>query len=175
MADTEETQQDEERPQQEGEEPDLQSSAQEAQERHESAQKKMNELEEADEVPTNLEDWPDDEAKYVTFGGPEGDHSYEDGPEKKLGPSSLERHGDGSISIEGDEVDDPDEHKADPVPGGPTDPNVPEMRGERKKREKIKEMYGEDELPDALREKASGSDEDSDSDEQDGSGSRNDD
>lgn len=145
MAEAEESQQDEERA-------EPQSNAQEAQERHESAQQKMKELEESDDVPTNLEDWPDDEAKYVTFGGPEGDHSYEDGPESKLGPSSLERHGDGSVSIEGEKVDNPDEHKADPVPGGPTDPDAPELRGEKKKREKIKEMYGEDELPDAMRE-----------------------
>jgi hypothetical protein len=110
--------------------------AKEAQDRHEQAQEKMKELEEQDEPPTDLSEWPDDEAKYVTYGGSEGDHSYDEGPEKKLGPSSLERHEDGSITIEGEEVDDPDEHKAEPIPGGPTDPNSPELAGEKKKKEK---------------------------------------
>jgi hypothetical protein len=111
----------------------------------ERAQQKMKELEERDEPPTNLEDWPDDEAKYVTYGGPEGDHSYEEGPEKKLGPSSLERRPDGSVLIDGKEVDDPDQYRADPVPGGPTDPDSPMLHGERKKREKL-EALGQ--LPD---------------------------
>lgn len=139
---------------------DEKSSVEEAQDSHKQAQEKMKELEESDEVPTNLEDWPDDDAKYVTFGGTEGDHSYEDGPESKLGPSSLERHADGSVSIEGEKVDNPDDYKADPVPGGPTDPDAPVLRGEQKKRDKMKEMYGEDELPDALQNKGeTGSDE----------------
>ena len=132
---------------------DDRSSAEQAQDSHEKAQDKMKKLEEADEVPTNLEDWPDDDAKYVTFGGTEGDHSYEDGPESKLGPSSLERHGDGSVSIEGEKVDNPEDYKAEPVPGGPTDPDAPVMRGEQKKRDKMEEMYGEDALPDALQHK----------------------
>src|SRR5919108_5130165 len=88
-----------------------QKKAEEAQEKHKRAQQRMKELEEQDELPSDLEEWPSDEAKYVTFGGAEGDHSYEEGPEKKLGPSELERHEDGSVSIEGEKVDDPDEYK----------------------------------------------------------------
>jgi hypothetical protein len=85
------------------------------------AKRKMAELEEADEPPKDLEDWPSDEAKYETFGGPEGGHSYDEGPERKLGPSSVRHHEDGSVSIDGEKVDNPDEYKGEPVPGGPTD------------------------------------------------------
>ena len=102
--------------------------AQEALERHEEAKETIKQLE--DDPPKKLEDWPDDEAKYLTFGGGEGDHGYDEGPERKLGPSSLERREDGSIAIEGEEVDDPDEYKGEPIPGGPTDPNAPNVAGE---------------------------------------------
>jgi hypothetical protein len=104
--------------------------AQEALERHEAAKEKIKKLE--DDPPKDLKDWPDDESKYLTFGGAEGDHGYEEGPEKKLGPSSLERRDDGSISIEGEEVDNPDDYKGEPIPGGPTDPNAPDLSGEDK-------------------------------------------
>jgi hypothetical protein len=82
----------------------------------------MEKLEE--DPPKDLKEWPDDENKYQTFGGPEGDHGYEEGPESKLGPSGVRHHEDGSVSIDGEEVDDPDEYKGDPIPGGPTDPNA---------------------------------------------------
>ena len=77
------------------------------------AKEKVAKLEEKDEPPSDLKDWPDDEAKYITYGGGEGDHGYDEGPEKKLGPSSLERFEDGSVTIEGEKVDNPDEYKAD--------------------------------------------------------------
>jgi len=99
----------------------------------EKAQKEEEEREEAKETvkklekegaPDNLEDWPSDKAKYETFGGPEGEHSYHEGPEEEqLGPSSLRHHEDGEVSIAGEEVDDPDEYKSEPIPGGPTDEN----------------------------------------------------
>ena len=66
---------------------------------------KVKDLEE--DPPKNLEDWPDDHAKYVTFGGREGEHGYEEGPESKLGPSGLRHHEDGSVEIDGEKVDDP--------------------------------------------------------------------
>jgi hypothetical protein len=102
--------------------------AQEALERHEAAKEKVKALE--DDPPKDLKDWPDDEAKYLTFGGAEGDHGYEEGPERKLGPSSLERREDGSIAIEGEEVENPNDYKGEPIPGGPTDPNAPDVSGE---------------------------------------------
>jgi hypothetical protein len=104
--------------------------AQEVKETHERAQETMKELEQ--DPPEKLEDWPTDAAKYTTFGGPEGDHSYEEGPERKLGPSEVRHHEDGSVSVSGEEVDDPDEYKGEPIPGGPTDPNAPGVSGERK-------------------------------------------
>src|SRR4051812_10755698 len=82
----------------------------------------MEKLEE--DPPKDLKEWPDDENKYETFGGPEGDHGYEEGPEAKLGPSGLRHKEGGSVEIDGQEVDDPDEYKGDPIPGGPTDPNA---------------------------------------------------
>lgn len=84
----------------------------------------MEKLEE--DPPEKLEEWPEGKAKYETFGGPEGEHGYHEGPEEKLGPSSLRFYDDGRVEVEGDEVDDADEFKGDPIPGGPTDPDAPQ-------------------------------------------------
>jgi hypothetical protein len=82
--------------------------------------KRMRELEE--NPPEKLEDWPKErELRNKTFGGPEGDHGYDEGPERKLGPSSLVHEHDGSVTIDGEKVDDPERYKGDPIPGGPTD------------------------------------------------------
>ena len=91
----------------------------------EEAKKVMEELEEGD-PPEKLEDWPGGKAKYQTYGGPDsGDGGYEDGATAKLGPSNLRHHEDGSVTIDGEEVDDPDEYKGEPIPGGPSDPDAP--------------------------------------------------
>src|SRR5687768_5032967 len=103
--------------------------AQAAEQEHDEAKETIEKLEE--NPPEKLEDWPDDKAKYETFGGPEGEHSYEEGPEAKLGQSGVRHHEDGSVSIDGEKVDNPDEYKGDPIPGGPTDPNSPELAGEK--------------------------------------------
>jgi hypothetical protein len=93
--------------------------AREQAEEVEKAKAEMAELEEGD-PPENLEDWPSGRAKYLTYGGPEGTAGYDEGATKKLGPSSLEHHEDGRVTIEGEEVDNPEEYKADePVPGAP--------------------------------------------------------
>jgi hypothetical protein len=99
---------------------------QEAEER-EKASERVQELE--DDPPTDLSEWPDDKGKYITFGGAEGDHGYEEGPEKNLGPTEVRHHEDGRVTVSGEEVD-PDEYKGDPIPGGPTDPNSPDLAGE---------------------------------------------
>lgn len=100
---------------------DASEKAQKEEEEREEAQEKIRKLED-EGAPDNLEDWPSDKAKYETFGGPEGEHSYHEGPEEEhLGPSSLRHHEDGSVSIAGEEVDDPDDFKSEPIPGGPTD------------------------------------------------------
>ena len=85
---------------------------------HDERKQKIHELEE--NPPEKLEDWPDDDAKYETFGGPEGEHSYDEGPEAQLGPPDVRHHEDGKVTVEGEEVD-PEEFKGDPIPGGPTD------------------------------------------------------
>ena len=77
----------------------------------EQAEERMRDIEK--DPPKDLEDWPDDEAKYVTFGGGEGDHGYEEGPESKLGPSGMRRFEDGSITIDNEPVDDPEQYKSD--------------------------------------------------------------
>src|ERR671916_33819 len=94
----------------------------------EEAREEVERLEE--DPPGKLEDWPDGKAKYETFGGPEGEHSYDEGPEKNLGPDSVRHHEDGSVTVSGDEADNPDEYKSDPIPGGPTDPNAAHVPGE---------------------------------------------
>jgi hypothetical protein len=107
--------------------------AQEKERESEEARERMKEIEE--NPPEDLEDWPDDAAKYETFGGPEGEHSYEEGPETKLGPSSLRHTEEGGVTIEGEEVDDPDKYKGPPIPGGPTDPEAPQDLTTQKIRE----------------------------------------
>jgi hypothetical protein len=101
------------------------SKAQQEEEEVEEAKKVMEELEEGD-PPENLEDWPGGKAKYQTYGGPDsGEGGYEDGATAKLGPSNLRHHEDGSVTIDGEEVDDPEEYKGEPIPGGPSDPDAP--------------------------------------------------
>ena len=117
------------------EEKDEATKAQEKEEEREHAREKIEELEEGD-PPKDLEDWPDDAAKYETFGGPEGDHGYHEGPEEeKLGPSSLRHTEDGGVKVAGEKVDDPDQYKGDPIPGGPTDPDAPQDLTSKKIRE----------------------------------------
>ena len=86
----------------------------------EEAKEEMHRLEEGD-PPEKLEDWPDGRAKYLTYGGPEGTSGYDEGPTSKLGPADLSYQADGSVEIAGEKVDDPDEFKREPIPGGPTD------------------------------------------------------
>ena len=94
-----------------------------------AAEEKVAALE--DDPPKNLEDWPDDQAKYKTFGGPDGETGYDEGPTANLGSSNVRHHEDGSVTVDGEKVDDPEEYKADPFPGGPTDPNTPKISGEQ--------------------------------------------
>ena len=115
------------------------------------AREKVESLE--DDPPKDLKDWPDDEAKYKTFGGPEGETSYEEGPTSDLGPSGVRHHDDGSVSVDGEKVDNPDDYKGEPIPGGPSDPDAPPDPA----------MIGQDE--DDEKDAASDSDSDSSDDE----------
>jgi len=109
---------------------DAHQKAQEAEEKHERARKTMEEIEQ--NPPDKLEDWPDDEAKYETFGGSEDQSGYDEHHEEALGEHSVRHHDDGKVEVKGEEVDNPDEYKGDPIPGGPTDPEAPAMPGEEK-------------------------------------------
>ena len=122
-------------------EDDAAAKAQAAEEEQDEAKKEMEQLEE--NPPEKLEDWPDGKAKYETMGGPEGTHTYEEGPEKNLGPSGVRHHEDGSVTVDGEEVDNPDEYKGEPIPGGPTDPNSPEVAGEDKEKSESSEEKSE--------------------------------
>jgi hypothetical protein len=90
------------------------------QEQWDKAHEKVAALE--DDPPKDLEEWPDDQAKYVTFGGGEGDHGYDEGPEKNLGPSSVKRHEDGSVEVDGELVDNPEDHKMESIRGNSDHP-----------------------------------------------------
>ena len=107
-----------------GDDNSAQESAQREEEEVEEAKQVMSELEEGD-PPKDLADWPGGKAKYLTYGGPDGGESYDDGATGKLGPSSLRHHEGGGVSIDGEEVDDPEEYKGEPIPGGPSDPDAP--------------------------------------------------
>src|SRR3954447_15992298 len=123
-----ETQQQEQK-QGNGDQSDAHQKAQEAAERHEKAKATMEEIEK--NPPEKLEDWPDDEAKYQTFGGSEdGESTYDEKHEEALGAHSVRHHDDGSVEVQGEEVDNPDEFKGEPIPGGPTDPDAPSISGE---------------------------------------------
>ena len=86
--------------------------------------KQMKEVEE--NPPDKLEDWPDGPAKYRTIGGGDANEEWEDGPTQHLGPSDVRYYEDGSVTVKGEEVDNPDDFKGDPIPGGPTDPEAPD-------------------------------------------------
>ena len=96
-------------------------------EEDEEAKQEIKDLEE-EGPPEKLEDWPTGKAKYETFGGPEGEHPYHEGPEQQLGPADTRHREDGAVEVEGEEVEDSDELKGDPIPGGPTDPDTPNLR-----------------------------------------------
>src|SRR5215210_7550863 len=103
---------------------DAATKAQSEEEEVEEAKKVMEEIEEGD-PPEKLEDWPGGKAKYQTYGGPDSEGGYEDGATSKLGPSNLRHHDDGSVTIDGEAVDNSAEYKGDPIHGGPSDPDAP--------------------------------------------------
>jgi hypothetical protein len=94
--------------------------ARDEQQEVEQAKEEMRRLEQ-EGPPDKLEDWPDGKAKYQTFGGPDGESGYEEGPTSELGPTDLRYHEDGTITVGGEQVENPDDYRGDPIPGGPTD------------------------------------------------------
>jgi hypothetical protein len=113
-----------------------------------------------DDPPMDLQEWPDGDAKYKTFGGPDAETGYDDGPTSKLGPADVRHHEDGSVSVGGEKVDNPEDYKGEPIPGGPTDPDSEGLAGDKASPEDASEhtkSKGED--------TGDGSDEDSDDEE----------
>ena len=89
--------------------------AQKKEEESEQAKQEMQELEQGD-LPKDLSDWPSGPAKYETFGL--DDDAYGEGATEKLGPANLARHDDGSVTIDGKAVDNPDDYKGEPIGEG---------------------------------------------------------
>ena len=85
-------------------------------ETHEQAAERMREFEQRDEVPSDLSEWPQGKAKYVTF-GEDSDSAYGEGPTEKLGPAEVTHRDDGSVSVAGEDVDAED-YKGEPIKSG---------------------------------------------------------
>jgi hypothetical protein len=103
----------------------------------EEAKQEVEALE--DDPPKDLEDWPKGKAKYETFGGPEHETSYEEAATSKLGPAEVRHREDGSVEVGGEEVDNPDDYKGEPIPGGPTDPDARGVKDREQKRQELAE------------------------------------
>jgi hypothetical protein len=88
--------------------------AQEKEEETAKAKEEMQKLEEGD-LPDDIDGWPSGPAKYETFGL--DDDAYGDGVTEKLGPANLQRHKDGSVTVDGKKVDNPDDYKGEPIVG----------------------------------------------------------
>jgi hypothetical protein len=110
-----------------------------AEQESDEAKEEVKKLEE-EGPPAKLEDWPEGAAKYETFGGAEGEHGYHEGPEQQLGPSGLRHREGGAVEIEGEEVDDPEKYKGDPIPGGPTDPDTANLRMDKTSPDEVSDV-----------------------------------
>jgi hypothetical protein len=82
----------------------------------------------------------------------------------KLGPPDVRHHEDGSVSIQGEKVDNPEDYKGEPIPGGPTDPDTAGLAGDKADPEDAS-TYDEDEDGKSDEDDDSKSDEDDDSDD----------
>jgi hypothetical protein len=108
-----------------------------------AARQVMDRMAEADEVPSDPRDWPGGKAKFLTFGSGD-DEAYGEGATAMIGPAEVMHHAGGSVSVSGELVDNPEDFKGPPIPGGPTDPNAPEMSGERRRRDKSEDAGDDD-------------------------------
>jgi hypothetical protein len=116
--------------------------SEESTKRHaEEAEKAKEELKAIeDDPPQRLEDWPGGKAKYQTFGGEETDSAYGEGPTGKLGPPDVRHEEDGGVTVKGEPVDNPDDFKGDPIPGGPTDDEAPPDLGSEEGAQEAKDQ-----------------------------------
>ncbi len=96
-----------------------------------------------DGPPDDLADWPRGKAMYLSFGGAEGEEGYEEGPARQMGPSSLRHHADGSVEVQGEMVDNPDDYKADKSVGEEAD-EIGMDKGAKSEGDEGDESSGED-------------------------------
>jgi hypothetical protein len=78
---------------------------------------------EAGDAPTTLAGWPSGPAQYLTYGSE--DNQYGTGVTAKLGPPDVRHYADGSVSIGGRMVDNPDDYKGEPLDSSPSDRDTP--------------------------------------------------
>jgi hypothetical protein len=81
------------------------------------AAEEMRALEAGTDVPRDPRDWPAGRAKYLTFGA-SGDEAYGDGATGMLGPAGVTHNDDGTISVAGKVVDNPEHYRGKPITGG---------------------------------------------------------
>lgn len=87
--------------------------ARKEQDSRDQAREEMKEFEQRDELPTDLHEWPSGKAKYITFDNDE-ESAYGEGLTEKLGPPVV-HHEDGSVSVNGEKVDNPEDYKGEPI------------------------------------------------------------
>jgi hypothetical protein len=109
---------------------------QEAKDEDQTAREEMDRLAEADELPSDLSEWPGGKAKFLTLGGSDDPDAYGEGATAKLGPAEVVHHAGGAVSVGGEQVDNPEDFKGEPIPGGPTDPSSPAIAGETERADK---------------------------------------
>ncbi len=87
--------------------------ARKEQDSRDHAREEMREFEQRDELPSDLSEWPSGKAKYITFDNDE-ESGYGEGLTEKLGPPVV-HHEDGSVSVNGEKVDNPEDYKGEPI------------------------------------------------------------
>ena len=83
---------------------------------YDRAVEEMREFEERDELPSDLSEWPSGKAKYITI-GQDSDAGYGEDVTSKLGPAEVEHHGDGTVTVAGEQAD-ASEYKSEPISSG---------------------------------------------------------
>lgn len=111
-------------------------------EKQKQAKEEMENFQEKDDLPSDLKEWPDGKAKYTTFDSESGE-AYGEGLTEKIGPP-VTYHEDGSVTVDGKKVDNPDDYKGDPIPlatdvADPDEEDVSEDDGEEDAEESDKQ------------------------------------
>ena len=102
--------------------------------KHEKAVEDMAAFELQDDVPRNPRDWPSGTQSHLTFGN-SGDEAYGAGATGKLSPAEVTHHDDGSVSVGGELVDNPEKYTGEPITGGILDQISEHVERNKKLRE----------------------------------------